>query len=244
MDQLEDSTAGFRTTHWTLVEALLRGDDPGRARDALCRAYWPPVYAYLRRSGLTRDAAAESTQAFFADVAIGRDLFSRVETRSGSLRVVLLAALKRFLVDRHRRSAARGAERLAGLGQAEVEEGILSELEGLPPDAAMERRWAIGVLHEALARCRGHFEATGRDRHWAVFAQRVIQPAIALAAPPSLAAVALEHGFASPAAAAAAIQVVKKRLVALIQEVAAEHASRPEEAETVFRDVVHFVHAA
>ena len=56
----------FRTTHWSVVLAAARGQgEEGReAMEALCRAYWYPLYAYLRRRGLPHEDAEDFTQEF------------------------------------------------------------------------------------------------------------------------------------------------------------------------------------
>jgi hypothetical protein len=41
-----------------------------QAIEALCRTYWFPLYAYLRRQGYSRDMAEENTQAAFAIAGI------------------------------------------------------------------------------------------------------------------------------------------------------------------------------
>ena len=51
-----DQGAAFRTTHWSLV---LSAGDPNSPQateplEKLCRAYWYPLYAFLRRLGKTR----------------------------------------------------------------------------------------------------------------------------------------------------------------------------------------------
>ena len=46
-----------RTTHWSVVL-------PARAE--LCRVYWYPLYAYVRRLGRTSEDAQDRAQAFFA----------------------------------------------------------------------------------------------------------------------------------------------------------------------------------
>ncbi|MCC6661104.1 MAG: sigma-70 family RNA polymerase sigma factor [Phycisphaerales bacterium] len=218
MDHLEQSGAGFRTTRWSLVDAL--GDTRARpaAREILFEAYWPPVYAYLRRRGHSRDAAAELTQAFFADVAVKRELFGRAEPSRGRLRSLIVAALSRYLVDCGRRAAARGGTP-APLPAADVqrEEDLLPELAERPDDA-LAGRWELGRLHEALAECRRHFENAGKAGHWRAFDQRVLRPTVACVEPRPLAEVAAELGFRTPADAAAAVQVVKKRLAALLAD--------------------------
>jgi RNA polymerase sigma-70 factor (ECF subfamily) len=62
----------FATTHWSLVGAA-KGDEASqtRAREAfeeLCRAYWYPLYAFVRNRGYSAVDAQDLTQAFFARI--------------------------------------------------------------------------------------------------------------------------------------------------------------------------------
>lgn len=43
----------FTTTHWSLVLAAAETASPcgHEALDKLCRTYWPPIYAFVRRQG-------------------------------------------------------------------------------------------------------------------------------------------------------------------------------------------------
>ena len=62
------SSAVFATTHWSVVLAA-GGETTPQATDALeklCRAYWYPLYAYVRRRGYGPDDAQDLTQSFFA----------------------------------------------------------------------------------------------------------------------------------------------------------------------------------
>jgi hypothetical protein len=58
----------FATTHWSV--ALLAGQsNPAKATEALeklCRAYWYPLYAFVRRQGHDAHAAQDLTQEFFS----------------------------------------------------------------------------------------------------------------------------------------------------------------------------------
>jgi hypothetical protein len=58
------AVAGFEQTHWSVVHAAGRRDsaDNRAALEKLCTAYWPPIYAYLRRRGY-RPADAEESSA-------------------------------------------------------------------------------------------------------------------------------------------------------------------------------------
>ena len=46
----------FTTTHWSVVLAAGQTDAPeaGQALEKLCRTYWYPLYAYVRRRGSQR----------------------------------------------------------------------------------------------------------------------------------------------------------------------------------------------
>src|SRR5690606_5942543 len=170
--------ARFETTQWRLVDEL-RGPDPAlraRALEALVGRCWPPVYAALRRMGRGPDEAAEVTQGFFADVVLGRGLFEQARWERGRLRTLLLTSLTRYLIDRRRRAAARGSGRVVSLegGELEREERIIAGTDGLEPEVAFERRWALAHLQEALRRCESHFLSHGRAGHWAIFEARVL----------------------------------------------------------------------
>lgn len=221
---LEHTGARFHTTRWTLLDAARAGDPAmhAAALDELVRRYWPPIYAYLRRAGAPRAEAAETTQAFFADVVLQRRLFESADSHAGRLRSLLLTALKRFSIDQHRRRHARGGPTIP-FDRLDHEESALS---AAPPAAsaedAFDRRWALARLQEALARCEHHFRSAGRARHWRAFEARLLSPAISATPPPPLAELASALGFRTPADAAAAVQTVSKRLRALLRELAIE----------------------
>src|SRR5436309_1386956 len=90
----------FLTTHWSMVLAAGM-DGSSRAAEAmqqLCRAYWYPLYAYIRQHGRTPDDAQDLTQEFFAELLRRRDL-SAVRREKGRFRSFLLASLQHFLAN-------------------------------------------------------------------------------------------------------------------------------------------------
>jgi len=216
----------FAATRWTLVERLRDGDDAARreAAETLARIYSSAVYAWLRRQGYRRDAAADAAQAFFADVVLGRGLFERARPERGRLRNFMLTALDRYLVDLHR--ARSREQRCLGwrlpLENAEREERFLGMCNGEPPGAVFERRWALATVEEALRRCERHFVRAGRQAHWRAFEARILHPAVTGATPPPLRTLAESLNAATPAEVASMVQVVRKRLDALLREVVAE----------------------
>ena len=58
----------FATTHWSVVLAAGNSTSPhaAEALEQLCRTYWYPLYAYVRRSGQGPQDAEDLTQGFFA----------------------------------------------------------------------------------------------------------------------------------------------------------------------------------
>ena len=80
----------FPTTHWSVVMAAGEGNAPAasEALEALCRTYWYPLYAFVRRRGYAQHQAEDLTQGFFADF-LSRRHFSRVDPSKGKLRSYL-----------------------------------------------------------------------------------------------------------------------------------------------------------
>ena len=83
--------------------AAARQGDPARteARTALaelCRAYWYPLYAFIRRRGHDPEAAQDLTQEFFARL-LEADFLAGVDRSKGKFRAFLLAACTHFLAN-------------------------------------------------------------------------------------------------------------------------------------------------
>ena len=217
---LEQSGAGFVTTCWSLID-LARGGTPQQreqAQNELVRLYWAPVYSFIRRSGVKREEAAERTQAFFAKVIVGRGLFQRAREDRGSLRGLMRVALKNFLRDAVRHNRAHGSLLQVPIESIVHEEELLARHATLTPEELFERRWRLAMVAEALARCREHYRQLGKQQHWHLFEARVLRPSLNGGSAPPLAVAAKEHGFKTPADAAAAVQTVKRRLHALLGE--------------------------
>lgn len=220
---LDQTHASFNTTRWTLVGDLASPDPDAQrlAFEAVVRNYWPAVYGTLRRRGFGREQAQELTQDFFTEVVLGRRLLIRADPGRGRLRSLLLAALNNYLVDQARRDAARGGGRTVELGDLEREEEFLAAAPH-DADAFFDRRFALAAAEEALRRCEAHYTANGKAKNWSAYFAHVLAPYRGGTTPVPLTAIAAEHGFRSPADAGAAIQTVRKRLDALLREVAAE----------------------
>ena len=155
--------AVFTTTHWSVVLEA-QGESPAaqEALEKLCRTYWRPIFAFLRRQGLRPDEAEDITQGFFAELLERRSL-SAVRKEKGRLRSFLLGGLKYFLVNEGRRAMAikRGkGQQLIPLDELHAENRI--EIEPADPMTAemiYERRWALTVLERVLSRLKDEYLA-------------------------------------------------------------------------------------
>ena len=99
----------FRTTHWSVVLEAREGATAGapRALELLCRSYWYPLYAFVRRRGVSVADAQDLTQEFFARL-LQRDFLRNVAREKGKFRTFLLSSLNNFLVSEwHRGQAAK-----------------------------------------------------------------------------------------------------------------------------------------
>ena len=164
----------FQTTHWS---AVLRAGDtqmPGAAEalDTLCRAYWYPLYTFVRRQGYPPPEAQDLTQEFFA-VFLSKKTLRRACPERGRFRSFLLMSMKNFLANQWDRSQAkkRGGGRLIfSLEFLQAEKKYERDQAcWLSPEKLYERRWAQTVFDRVLSRLRDEYLRTGKiDRYEAL----------------------------------------------------------------------------
>jgi RNA polymerase sigma factor (sigma-70 family) len=162
----------FATTHWTVVLAAGRRRTPqsDRALEELCRAYWFPLYAYVRRHGHSKEDAEDLTQEFFARF-LGKNYLASLSAERGRFRAFLLAALKHFLAnewDKSRRQKRGGGVTPLSLDwQTADTQFQIAATAGPSPDRAFDREWAVTLLAQVIERLRAECEADGRARQFA-----------------------------------------------------------------------------
>src|SRR5438552_7326000 len=162
----QDGAIAFATTHWSVVLAAQGESTEAKAAlEKLCRTYWWPLYGFVRRQGYKPEEAQDLTQAFFARLLERRDL-ETVRQERGRLRSYLLASVKNFLSKaRHREmTVKRGEGRpLVSLDDLLARERADQEpAHKLSPDRIYQRRWALTLLEQVLARLRAEYEAAGK----------------------------------------------------------------------------------
>src|SRR5258708_37829715 len=98
----------FQSTHWTVVLAagLENSPESSAALQKLCKAYWYPLYAFIRRRGYSVEEAEDLTQEFFARL-LEKELLTGVTREGGRFRSFLLTVLKRFLANEWNRQHAQ-----------------------------------------------------------------------------------------------------------------------------------------
>lgn len=157
----------FATTHWSVV---LQAGDPASAQSSaalekLCRIYWPPIYAFLRRKGHKEAEAKDLTQGFFRQL-LQRGDFQRVEARKGKFRTFLLASLSHFVSNERDFAAAQkrgGGSTFLSLDEMTAEQWRrLEPASELSPDKLFDQRWAMALLESAIGRLSQELAAAGK----------------------------------------------------------------------------------
>jgi RNA polymerase sigma-70 factor (ECF subfamily) len=166
-----DAPKRFLTTHWSLVVAARDADSPEArtALAALCEAYWYPLYIFIRRQGHSMEAAQDLTQEFLARL-IEKDVLEKVDEQKGKFRSFLLAACKHFLANERDRDQAQkrgGGREFLSIDARDADSRYVAEpSHNLTPEKLFERRWALVLLQQVLARLRDEFKASGKVAHF------------------------------------------------------------------------------
>ena len=156
----------FATTQWSVV--LQAGGEGSASADALaelCRRYWYPLYAHIRRRGNAEHDAQDLTQAFIAFL-LEKQTVGAADPDRGRFRSFLLKSLNNFLANEHRAASAQkrgGGANVLSIDFADAEERYSREpSHEVTPQRIFQRRWAITVLDAALAQVGDEFERDGK----------------------------------------------------------------------------------
>lgn len=182
-DESSGASARFCTTQWTVV--LDAGGDGSRRAAALeqfCRAYWYPIYAFIRRHGAESEDARDLTQGFFEQL-LEKDWLASVERRESRFSTLLLTIVKRYVATQRRDASTlkRGGGSVpVSLDFAAAEQWFGAEpIDGETPDKTFARRWALAVMEAAHARLAAQASTAGKTEHFtrlAPFLAREPQP--------------------------------------------------------------------
>lgn len=225
------NAAWFATTHWSVVLAAGQNgsSDAASALEALCRAYWRPLYAYARRLGCAPQDAQDLIQGFFAQL-LARNSVGQADPERGRFRNFLLKSLKYHLAhERDRGAAAKrgGGQPAISLDEATGAPPVLAEPPSeLTPDKAYDRQWALTVLTAALDRLEKELTAAGKGRFFA----RLKEFLTGDSGEGDYQAAATELGL-TPNAAMVAVHRLRQRYRGLVREEIAQTVGRAEDIE-------------
>ena len=160
----------FRSTHWSVVLAAgnSQSKETTAALEKLCRTYWYPLYAFVRRQGWNEHDSQDLTQAFFAYL-LEKKGFARASPEKGKFRSFLLASLTNFLNnerDKRQRLKRGGGIEIVPLDVEQGEARYRAEPAAEDtPVRIFERQWAQTVIEQAAARLQREFaDAQQTDR--------------------------------------------------------------------------------
>jgi RNA polymerase sigma-70 factor (ECF subfamily) len=166
-DRSDEIASRFATTRWDVVLASAETQVPGadRALTELCRTYWPPLYAFVRRRGYSVADAEDLVQEFFAHFLQDRAI-KKADSGRGRFRTFLLTSLSNFLANEWDRAGA--AKRGGKFQFIAIDQLAAAEWEAAASDSsdsaemAFDVRWAQTIIDAALAQLRDEAKARGK----------------------------------------------------------------------------------
>jgi RNA polymerase sigma-70 factor (ECF subfamily) len=187
------------------------------------------------------EEAEDLTQGFFALLLERKDL-NTVRKEKGRLRSYLLASLKNFLADERRRTMAtkRGkGQSLIPLEELGENERIgFERSDRLTADQIYERRWALTVLEQALARLRDEYRSAGNLRFFDQMKKMLIDEP----GRPSQAEIAREFDMTENAVKQAFYRF-RQRYQTLLREEISHTVAMPSDIEDELRHLIAVVRA-
>lgn len=231
----------FTTTHWSVVLSAGHPESPSaqQALDLLCRNYWYPLYAFVRREGHSPMDAEDLTQGFFAKL-VEKNYLGQVHRERGKFRSFLLAALRHYVCDEYDRDRAlkRGGGRVVRWDEADrSEERYRNEKdETLSPERLYDREWAVTLLERALERLRREYRAAEKE---ALFERLKLFAAGGKSDLP-WSEVAAQAGL-TESALKSALHRLRRRYRDLIRDEVAQTVSGPQEVEEELRHLIALV---
>jgi RNA polymerase sigma factor (sigma-70 family) len=161
--------ASFATTHWSLVLAAGTRALPesAKALAALCQAYWPPVYMFVRRQVADLHEAQDLTQTFFTQL-LEKNILAVAQPSRGRFRSFLLTSVRNFLLnewDKQKAKKRGGGQKLLALDfQHHDSNFTLEPADPVSAERLYERQWALALLDQVMARLRTEHVNAGKEK--------------------------------------------------------------------------------
>ena len=162
----------FQSTLWSLVLRAKNPDaaDRRQALETLIRAYWKPLYVFVRRKGNGVDASKDLTQGFFAEL-LAKDFLKHVDRDRGKFRTFLLTAIEHYMADEYDRAKAQkrgGGAAVLSLDFEGAELDVPRDGAG-SPDQEFKRDWAVRVMAQGMEAVKASFDDRGRAAEFEAF---------------------------------------------------------------------------
>lgn len=176
----ESAPGLFPVTMWSAVVGTGDADEVGalRALERLARAYWRPLYVFVRQRGLLHEDASDAVQGFFAHL-LSKDMLHRAERRETRFRTFLLHCFNNWLISAQRREVAakRGGNHInVSLAEFDSESGWVVARETDSPEVAFDRRWAQTIFQRAQERLGLEIASQERADYLHELHRRVFHP--------------------------------------------------------------------
>jgi RNA polymerase sigma-70 factor (ECF subfamily) len=158
------AAASFPPTQWSLVirAASPASTEARAALNELCRAYWYPIYAFIRRKGNGPDRALDLTQDFFVHL-LDKDVLASAREGKGRFRSFLRVVCKNFMVDGWRAKPA-GSNRSISIDTRDAEGRYMIEpVDHVTPEHLFDRAWAMTLLDRVMKTLSAQYTETGRS---------------------------------------------------------------------------------
>lgn len=235
----------FQTTHWTFIEKVGSNDgiDDEVLLADLFRAYWKPVYCYLRHKGRGNEEAKDLTQGFFHDVVLGRKLIQRADRAEGRFRTLLLRSLDRYLVSMHRKKTARKRNprnSVISLEDANIHE-LPEAVDNLDSEDVFQYTWVCELLDRMLDEVEAECRQRGMAVHWDLFFERVLRPILTSTQPPSLESICRKYGIDAATKASNMIFAVKRRFQAAAKRLLRQSVASEDQISEEMLELVKFL---
>jgi RNA polymerase sigma factor (sigma-70 family) len=203
------------------------------ALEELCRTYWYPLYAYVRRQGHSKEDAEDLTQSFFARF-LERNYLEGLSSEKGRFRAFLLAALKHYLAnewDKSQRQKRGGGVAPLSLDWRDADTRYqIAPADQLSPDKLYDRAWATTLLEQVITRLREECVAEGKGK---VFEQ--LKPFLTMGKSDIAYAQAAASLGLNEGAARVAVHRLRKRYRELLREEIAQTLTEPADIEEELR---------
>jgi RNA polymerase sigma-70 factor (ECF subfamily) len=239
LDQGGELPQDFHTTHWSIVTlaADTASPDSVAALEKLCRAYWFPLYAFVRRRGHDVEEARDLTQGFFA-VLLEKNYVAAADVQRGRFRTFLLSAMSHYLANEWNRAHAKkrgGNLPRFSLDALDAESRYrLEPADDATPERCYDRRWAEAVLEGVIAQLRREYDDAGRGQRFDDLKGHLLGEPDA----PDYETLAARMGIGLNGVRSV-VHRMRKRFAALVRSDIAQTVTSPEDVEDEIRHLFH-----